>query len=90
MIPYGRQNINQQDIDAVVGVLKSDYLTQGCVKLFRRSLYFFKGIEKDKTVLEKTCTAVTSAPKHPHKIMRKTLLKYVVWGNPLAWENFIS
>ncbi len=29
MIPYGRQNITQEDIDAVVTVLKSDYLTQG-------------------------------------------------------------
>tara|TARA_R100000935_G_scaffold4427_1_gene10464 strand:+ start:12155 stop:13321 length:1167 start_codon:yes stop_codon:yes gene_type:complete len=29
MIPYGRQDINQQDIDAVVDVLKSDFLTQG-------------------------------------------------------------
>ena len=29
MIPYGRQSIDQQDIDAVIEVLKSDYLTQG-------------------------------------------------------------
>jgi len=29
MIPYGRQEITQQDIDAVVEVLKSDFLTQG-------------------------------------------------------------
>lgn len=29
MIPYGRQNINQSDIDAVVEVLTSDFLTQG-------------------------------------------------------------
>ena len=29
MIPYGRQDISQQDIDAVVDVLKSDFLTQG-------------------------------------------------------------
>ena len=29
MIPYGRQDITQADIDAVVGVLKSDFLTQG-------------------------------------------------------------
>lgn len=29
MIPYGRQDINQQDIDAVVEVLKSEFLTQG-------------------------------------------------------------
>lgn len=29
MIPYGRQDIIQADIDAVVDVLRSDYLTQG-------------------------------------------------------------
>ncbi|MGJ8624783.1 MAG: UDP-4-amino-4,6-dideoxy-N-acetyl-beta-L-altrosamine transaminase [Yoonia sp.] len=29
MIPYGRQNISQDDIDAVTDVLKSDFLTQG-------------------------------------------------------------
>lgn len=28
-IPYGRQNITEEDIEAVVAVLKSDYLTQG-------------------------------------------------------------
>jgi len=29
MIPYGKQTINQDDIDAVVDVLRSDFLTQG-------------------------------------------------------------
>ncbi|MCG9693919.1 UDP-4-amino-4,6-dideoxy-N-acetyl-beta-L-altrosamine transaminase [Vibrio sp. Isolate22] len=29
MIPYGKQDINQQDIDSVLNVLKSDFLTQG-------------------------------------------------------------
>jgi len=29
MIPYGRQDITQTDIDAVIEVLRSDYLTQG-------------------------------------------------------------
>ncbi|AMK26076.1 MULTISPECIES: UDP-4-amino-4,6-dideoxy-N-acetyl-beta-L-altrosamine transaminase [Sphingobium] len=29
MIPYGRQDISQEDIDAVIGVLQSDFLTQG-------------------------------------------------------------
>lgn len=28
-IPYGRQDISDEDISAVVGILKSDYLTQG-------------------------------------------------------------
>lgn len=31
MIPYGRQDITQADIDAVITVLRSDYLTQGPV-----------------------------------------------------------
>jgi UDP-4-amino-4,6-dideoxy-N-acetyl-beta-L-altrosamine transaminase len=39
MIPYGRQDICQDDIDAVVRVLKSDYLTQGpIVPLFENSV----------------------------------------------------
>ena len=29
MIPYGKQDINQADIEAVIAVLKSDFLTQG-------------------------------------------------------------
>lgn len=29
MIPYGKQDINQTDIDSVVSVLQSDFLTQG-------------------------------------------------------------
>jgi UDP-4-amino-4,6-dideoxy-N-acetyl-beta-L-altrosamine transaminase len=31
MIPYGRQDITAEDIDAVINVLKSDFLTQGPV-----------------------------------------------------------
>src|SRR6266571_2618021 len=31
MIPYGHQDINQTDIDAVVEVLRSEFLTQGPV-----------------------------------------------------------
>jgi len=39
MIPYGKQEITQQDIDAVVDVLKSDFLTQGPqVPLFEESI----------------------------------------------------
>lgn len=39
MIPYGKQEINQQDIDAVVNVLKSDFLTQGPqVPLFEEAI----------------------------------------------------
>ena len=39
MIPYGKQEIIQQDIDAVVSVLKSDFLTQGPqVPLFEKAI----------------------------------------------------
>jgi UDP-4-amino-4,6-dideoxy-N-acetyl-beta-L-altrosamine transaminase len=39
MIPYGRQDIIQRDIDAVTGVLKSDFLTQGPkVPLFEQAV----------------------------------------------------
>lgn len=39
MIPYGRQDIVQADIDAVVEVLRSDYLTQGpVVPIFERKV----------------------------------------------------
>jgi UDP-4-amino-4,6-dideoxy-N-acetyl-beta-L-altrosamine transaminase len=39
MIPYGKQEITQQDIDAVVDVLKSDFLTQGPqVPAFEKSI----------------------------------------------------
>ena len=39
MIPYGRQSITDEDIDAVVAVLKSDYLTQGeAVPAFEQGL----------------------------------------------------
>lgn len=38
-IPYGKQNINQADVDAVVQVLQSDFLTQGPqVPLFEKSV----------------------------------------------------
>ena len=45
MIPYGRQDINQADIDAVVTVLRSDYLTQGpAVPTFERTVANYCGV----------------------------------------------
>jgi len=39
MIPYGRQNISQSDIDAVIETLQSDWLTQGpAVTAFENAL----------------------------------------------------
>lgn len=44
MIPYGRQSISQADIDTVIEVLRSDYLTQGpWISRFERSVASFCG-----------------------------------------------
>jgi UDP-4-amino-4,6-dideoxy-N-acetyl-beta-L-altrosamine transaminase len=44
MIPYGKQDINQQDIEAVLNVLKSDFLTQGPqVPAFEKAVTSFTG-----------------------------------------------
>jgi UDP-4-amino-4,6-dideoxy-N-acetyl-beta-L-altrosamine transaminase len=46
VIPYGRQDINQSDIDAVVAVLRSDFLTQGpAVPAFEKSVAKYCGAQ---------------------------------------------
>ena len=45
-MPYGRQDINQQDIDAVVEVLHSDWLTQGkAIDLFEQTVADYCGVK---------------------------------------------
>ena len=46
MIPYGKQDINQADIDSVVDALQSDFLTQGPqVPLFEKKVSDYCGSE---------------------------------------------
>jgi UDP-4-amino-4,6-dideoxy-N-acetyl-beta-L-altrosamine transaminase len=46
MIPYARQDINQADIDAVVEVLRSDFLTQGpVVPAFEKAVASYCGAQ---------------------------------------------
>lgn len=45
-IPYGKQDINQADIDAVIDVLRSDFLTQGpMVPAFEQSVATYCGAQ---------------------------------------------
>lgn len=45
MIPYGRQSINQADIEAVIQVLTSDFLTQGpAVPAFEQAVAAYCGV----------------------------------------------
>lgn len=58
-IPYGRQDISQQDIDAVVEVLRSDWITQGpAIPRFERAVAEYCGVQY--------AVAVTSATAALH------------------------
>ena len=46
MIPYGKQHITDEDIDAVIKVLKSEYLTSGpAVTEFENTVKNFIGVK---------------------------------------------
>ena len=55
MIYYGKQSINQDDINAVVDVLKSDFLTQGPKVIeFENDLACYCGVKYAKAVSSAT------------------------------------
>lgn len=77
MIPYGRQQIDQHDIEAVVEVLKSDYLTQGpVIPRFEDAVAKYCGV--------KSAVAVNSATSALHiACMALGVAKGdVVWTSP--------
>jgi UDP-4-amino-4,6-dideoxy-N-acetyl-beta-L-altrosamine transaminase len=46
LIPYGKQNINEADIQAVVDVLRSDFITQGpAIERFEKALADYCGVQ---------------------------------------------
>jgi len=69
MIPYGRQDVTQADIDAVVAVLKSDFLTQGpVVPRFEQAVAGYVGarhgvaVNSATSALHIACMALDLAP----------------------------
>lgn len=69
MIPYGRQEITQTDIDAVVAVLRSDFLTQGpAVPLFEQAVGDYCGslhavaVNSATSALHLACMALGIGP----------------------------
>lgn len=80
MIPYGRQDISQADIDAVVEVLRSDFLTQGpAVPAFEKALADYCGVRHAVAVNSATsalhiaCLALGVEPDD------------VVWTTPITF-----
>ena len=69
MIPYGRQQISQADIDAVIAVLKSDFLTQGpAVPAFEKAAAAYCGarfavaVNSATSALHLACLALGVGP----------------------------
>ena len=55
MIPYGKQNINQEDINSVIEVMNSDYLTQGPITpKFEKELSKYCGAKHAVAVVNAT------------------------------------
>lgn len=80
IIPYGRQEITEADIDAVRAVLKSDYLTQGpAVGRFERALAEITGA--------KYCIASNSATSSLHNACNALDVGPgdVVWTSPITF-----
>lgn len=80
MIPYGRQQIDQQDIDSVVDVLRSDFLTQGpavpafeeCVANYCKVPYAV-AVNSATSALHIACLALEVGPGD------------VVWTSPISF-----
>jgi UDP-4-amino-4,6-dideoxy-N-acetyl-beta-L-altrosamine transaminase len=80
MIPYGRQSISEEDIQAVVEVLKSDFLTQGpTVPLFETKIRELVGA--------KYAVAVNSATSALHIACLALGVKEgdIVWTSPISF-----
>lgn len=70
MIPYGRQSINEADMDAVRNVLISDYLTQGpCIDNFEKTVADYCGsrfavaVNSATSALHIACLAADLGPE---------------------------
>lgn len=80
MIPYGKQDISQADIDAVVEVLKSDWLTQGPkVPAFEQAVCDYTGA--------KHAVAVNSATSALHVACLALGVGHgdLVWTSPITF-----
>jgi len=79
-IPYGRQDVNKKDIDAVIEILKSDYITQGpAVKKFELNVSQYTG--------SKFAVAVNSATSALHIACLALDLKPEdeIWTSPISF-----
>lgn len=80
MIPYGRQDISEADIDAVVEVLRSDYLTQGpVVPRFEAAVSKYCGVEYA------VATSSATAALHIACLALGVSKGDIVWTSPISF-----
>jgi UDP-4-amino-4,6-dideoxy-N-acetyl-beta-L-altrosamine transaminase len=80
MIPYGRQDISEEDISSVIEVLKSDFLTQGpVVPAFEQAVANYCGVKHG--------VAVNSATSALHIACMSLGVKKddIVWTSPITF-----
>ena len=80
MIPYGRQDISEADIQAVVDVLRSDFLTQGpVIPAFESAVASYCGVEHAVAV-----NSATSA-LHIACLALGVSIGDIVWTTPITF-----
>ena len=80
MIPYSKQNINEDDIKSVVDILKSDYLTQGPVTPeFEKQINNYTGSKYSVAVVNATSAL------HLSCLALEVGSKDIVWTSPISF-----
>ena len=91
MIPYGKQSIDQSDIDAVVKVLKSDWLTQGsAVETFENDLNNYFGSKHACAVSNGTAALHLTGPAlgwQPGDIVITTPITFLATANCIIYAG---
>ncbi|MBH41277.1 MAG: UDP-4-amino-4,6-dideoxy-N-acetyl-beta-L-altrosamine transaminase [Candidatus Magasanikbacteria bacterium] len=91
MIPYSRQTIEQDDIDAVLETLTSDYLTQGPkVEAFEQALANYCGVKYAVAVANGTAalhTAYNAINLSPGDEIITTPMTFVATSNAAVWQG---
>ena len=80
VIPYGRQDVSEKDIQAVVNVLRSDYITQGpTIQKFERRVAEYSGAKHAYA-----CNSATSA-LHIACLALGVTKGDLVWTSPISF-----
>ena len=80
MIPYGRQEVTEKDIEAVIKVLRSDYLTQGpAVPVFEERLCDYTGANHVVALI--SCTSAL----HVACLALELGLGDILWTSPITF-----